>query len=96
MIVRHALLALLSEGPKYGFQLAQEFEAGTGEMWPLNTGQVYTTLQRLERDDLVETDDSRRGRAAEQLPTSPNPVGPSSRSGCTPRPTRRGRRATNW
>jgi DNA-binding PadR family transcriptional regulator len=58
MIVRHALLALLSEGPKYGFQLAQEFEAGTGEMWPLNTGQVYTTLQRLERDGLVETDDT--------------------------------------
>jgi DNA-binding PadR family transcriptional regulator len=58
MIVRHALLALLSEGPKYGFQLAQEFEAGTGEMWPLNTGQVYTTLRRLERDELVETDDS--------------------------------------
>jgi DNA-binding PadR family transcriptional regulator len=57
MIVRHALLALLSEGPKYGFQLAQEFEAGTGEMWPLNTGQVYTTLQRLERDELVESDD---------------------------------------
>jgi len=58
MIVRHALLALLSEGPKYGFQLAQEFEAGTGEMWPLNTGQVYTTLQRLERDELVESDDT--------------------------------------
>ena len=57
MIVRHALLALLSEGPKYGFQLAQEFEAGTGEMWPLNTGQVYSTLQRLERDGLVESDD---------------------------------------
>ena len=61
MIVRHALLALLSEGPKYGFQLAQEFEAGTGEMWPLNTGQVYTTLQRLERDQLVETDDTVEG-----------------------------------
>jgi DNA-binding PadR family transcriptional regulator len=58
MIVRHALLALLSEGPKYGFQLAHEFEAGTGEMWPLNTGQVYTTLQRLERDGMVETDDT--------------------------------------
>src|SRR5262249_25102278 len=58
MIVRHALLALLSEGPKYGFQLAQEFQAGTGEMWPLNTGQVYTTLQRLERDELVESDDT--------------------------------------
>ena len=61
MIVRHALLALLSEGPKYGFQLAQEFEAGTGEMWPLNTGQVYTTLQRLERDGLVDADDDADG-----------------------------------
>jgi len=58
MIVRHALLALLTEGPKHGFQLAQEFEAGTGEMWPLNTGQVYTTLQRLERDEMVESDDT--------------------------------------
>src|SRR5437762_1435710 len=57
MSVRHALLALLSEGPKYGLQLRQEFEAKTGEVWPLNVGQVYTTLQRLERDGLVESDD---------------------------------------
>jgi DNA-binding PadR family transcriptional regulator len=56
--VRHALLALLSEGPKYGLQLRQEFEAKTGEVWPLNVGQVYTTLQRLERDGLIESDDS--------------------------------------
>ena len=58
MSVRHALLALLSEGPKYGLQLGQEFEARTGDVWPLNMGQVYTTLQRLERDGLVETDDA--------------------------------------
>ncbi|HEY7136858.1 MAG TPA: PadR family transcriptional regulator [Acidimicrobiia bacterium] len=58
MSVRHALLALLSEGPKYGLQLRQEFESRTGEVWPLNVGQVYTTLQRLERDGLVESDDS--------------------------------------
>ncbi len=57
MSVPHALLALLSEGPKYGLQLRQEFEARTGEVWPLNVGQVYTTLQRLERDRLVESDD---------------------------------------
>src|SRR5580698_10143019 len=57
MSVRHALLALLSEGPKYGLQLRQEFEARTGEIWPLNVGQVYTTLQRLERDGLVESED---------------------------------------
>jgi DNA-binding PadR family transcriptional regulator len=55
--VRHALLALLSEGPKYGLQLREEFELRTGEVWPLNVGQVYTTLQRLERDGLVESDD---------------------------------------
>jgi DNA-binding PadR family transcriptional regulator len=57
MSVRHALLAFLSEGPKYGLQLRQEFEESTGEVWPLNVGQVYTTLQRLERDDLIESDD---------------------------------------
>jgi DNA-binding PadR family transcriptional regulator len=57
MSVRHALLALLSKGPKYGLQLRQEFESRTGEVWPLNVGQVYTTLQRLERDGLVESDD---------------------------------------
>ena len=56
MSVRHALLALLSDGPKYGLQLRQEFEDRTGEVWPLNVGQVYTTLQRLERDGLVESD----------------------------------------
>jgi len=54
--VRHALLALLSEGPKYGLQLRQEFESRTGDVWPLNVGQVYTTLQRLERDGLVVAD----------------------------------------
>jgi DNA-binding PadR family transcriptional regulator len=58
MSVRHALLALLSEGPKYGLQLRHEFEERTGEVWPLNVGQVYTTLQRLERDGLVESDDA--------------------------------------
>jgi DNA-binding PadR family transcriptional regulator len=58
MSVRHALLALLSEGPKYGLQLREEFEERTGEVWPLNVGQVYTTLQRLERDGLVESEDA--------------------------------------
>ena len=53
MSVPHALLALLSQGPKYGLRLQSEFESRTGEVWPLNVGQVYTTLQRLERDGLV-------------------------------------------
>ena len=54
--VRHALLGLLSGGPKYGMQLRQEFEAGTGGVWELNVGQVYSTLQRLDRDGLVASD----------------------------------------
>jgi DNA-binding PadR family transcriptional regulator len=56
MSVRHALLALLSQGPKYGLQLRLEFESRTGEVWPLNVGQVYSTLQRLERDGLVASE----------------------------------------
>lgn len=63
MSIRHALLALLTEAPKYGLQLRQEFEARTGEVWPLNVGQVYTTLQRLEREGHVESDDGGRDGA---------------------------------
>jgi DNA-binding PadR family transcriptional regulator len=57
--VRNALLALLEQGPRYGYQLRAEFEDRTGGTWPLNVGQVYTTLARLERDGFVE------GRAAD-------------------------------
>ena len=53
-MVRNGLLALLERGPMYGYQLRSEFEASTGATWPLNVGQVYTTLARLERDGLVE------------------------------------------
>ena len=53
MSIRHGLLALLERGPRYGSQLRTEFEFRTGSTWPLNVGQVYTTLARLERDGLV-------------------------------------------
>ena len=56
MSVRHSLLALLQEQPQYGYQLRTEFEQRTGSTWPLNIGQVYTTLDRLERDGLVTND----------------------------------------
>jgi DNA-binding PadR family transcriptional regulator len=50
MSVRYALLALLRQGPMHGYQLKVAFEGSTGGTWPLNIGQVYTTLARLERD----------------------------------------------
>lgn len=56
MSVKQALLALLETGPMYGYQLRTEFEQRTGSTWPLNVGQVYTTLARLERDGLVSSD----------------------------------------
>ncbi len=57
MAVREGLLALLREGPRYGYQLKTEFEAATGGVWTINVGQVYTTLERLNRDGLVTLDD---------------------------------------
>jgi DNA-binding PadR family transcriptional regulator len=53
MSVRNGLLTLLDQRPMHGYQLRQEFENSTGATWPLNVGQVYTTLGRLERDGLV-------------------------------------------
>jgi len=52
--VRQGMLALLAEQPMHGYQLRQQFELRTGGTWPLNIGQVYTTVQRLVRDGLVE------------------------------------------
>ena len=62
MSIKHGLLALLRVEPKYGYQLRGEFEAATGSTWPLNIGQVYTTLTRLERDGLVQPATSETGR----------------------------------
>jgi DNA-binding PadR family transcriptional regulator len=56
MSVRHGLLALLAQEPMHAYQLRQQFERRTGGTWPLNQGQVSTTLQRLVRDGLVEHD----------------------------------------
>lgn len=53
MSIRYGLLALLSDGDAYGYVLRSRFEELTGSVWPLNIGQVYTTLSRLERDGLV-------------------------------------------
>lgn len=58
MSVRLGILALLTEGPMYGARIRTEFEERTGGTWPLNVGQVYTTLARLERDGLVESQDA--------------------------------------
>jgi DNA-binding PadR family transcriptional regulator len=62
--VRFALLALLAQGETHGYELKLRFERSTGGLWPLNVGQVYDALRRLERAGLVipapDVDDERR------------------------------------
>ncbi len=69
MSVRLGLLAMLAQEPMYGARLRAEFEARTGGTWPLNVGQVYQTLTRLERDGLVEAvgEADEQGRIAYRL-----------------------------
>ncbi|MGN8552406.1 UNVERIFIED_CONTAM: PadR family transcriptional regulator [Microbacterium sp. SLM126] len=57
MSVRQSLLAILDQGPCYGYQLRAEFDRRTGSTWPLNVGQIYNTLDRLERDGMVAKGD---------------------------------------
>ena len=56
--MRHAVLALLADAPAHGYEIKRGLEERFGTVIaPLNAGQVYTTLQRLQRDRLV-TDDA--------------------------------------
>lgn len=51
--MRHALLGLLAQGPHHGYELKATLEQELVPLTPVNFGQVYTTLDRLERDGLV-------------------------------------------
>ncbi|WP_345764517.1 PadR family transcriptional regulator [Diaminobutyricibacter sp. McL0608] len=55
MSVQNAFLALLSLGPAYGSQLQAEFLARAAHRRQLNAGQVYSTLDRLTDQGLVES-----------------------------------------
>ncbi|MEV1129724.1 helix-turn-helix transcriptional regulator [Agromyces sp. NPDC049794] len=54
MAVRDALLALLTAGPAYGFQLHGGLADRTGGRRAINVGQTYATLERLTKQGLVE------------------------------------------
>lgn len=58
MAIREGLLAVLASGERHGYQLKTDFEVATGGAWTLNVGQVYTTLDRLVRDGLVDVSDN--------------------------------------
>jgi DNA-binding PadR family transcriptional regulator len=64
MTLRHSLLAVLTLGPAYGYQLHAEVVERTRRDAPLNVGQVYSTLDRLRRDGYIED----AGVTADNLP----------------------------
>lgn len=69
MSLKFGILGLLTEEPLHGYEVKQRFEAMLGGTWEVNIGQVYSTLQRVERDGLVETVGERgdRGKQAYRL-----------------------------
>jgi DNA-binding PadR family transcriptional regulator len=72
MSLRYGILGLLVEEPLHGYQIKSRFETLFGNAWEVNIGQVYSTLQRLERDGLIEAVGERgdRGKLAYQVTAS--------------------------
>src|SRR5437868_16094 len=60
--LKYGVLGLLAEEPLHGYEVKNRFERMLGGTWEVNIGQVYTTLQRLERDGLVEASGGRGDR----------------------------------
>ncbi len=54
MTIKHAILGLLSQGPRHGYELRSAYENELVPQSKLNAGQVYTTLDRLRREALAE------------------------------------------
>ena len=54
--VRLAVLSLLEEGPNHGYQLMKELEERSGGLYRASAGSVYPTLQQLEDEDLIQSD----------------------------------------
>src|SRR5437870_2400209 len=62
MSLKYGVLGLLKEQPLHGYEVKNRFEDMLGGTWDVNIGQIYTTLQRLERDGLVRPVGSRGDR----------------------------------
>ena len=53
--VRLAILSLLNDGPRHGYQLMKEMEERSGGLYRASAGSVYPTLQMLEDEGLVSS-----------------------------------------
>jgi DNA-binding PadR family transcriptional regulator len=80
--VRAALLALLLERPMHGYEMISELDSRTGGVWRPSPGSVYPTLQMLEDEGLIVSEESEgrkrfslteTGRTEAQAATEPPP-----------------------
>jgi DNA-binding PadR family transcriptional regulator len=69
--LKYGVLGLLIEQPLHGYEVKNRFEAMLGGTWDVNIGQIYTTLQRLERDGLVRPVGRRGERGKQSYELSP-------------------------
>ena len=56
--VRAAILALLTERPMHGYEMIKEIDTRTGGVWSPSPGSVYPTLQLLEDEGLITSEES--------------------------------------
>jgi DNA-binding PadR family transcriptional regulator len=70
--LRYGVLGLLKEEPLHGYEVKNRFEGMLGGTWEVNVGQIYTTLQRLERDGLVRPVGARGDRGKQTYELSPD------------------------
>jgi PadR family transcriptional regulator AphA len=66
MSLKYALLGLLAESPKYGYEIKQKFEGALGNVWSVSYGQLYPTLRRLSELDWVTKKTAPGKKAAEK------------------------------
>ena len=91
--MRHAALALLADVPREGYEIKCVLEERFGTVIaPLNAGQVYTTLQRLQRDELVADDAVAQSGRPDKRVYRLTPAGPSGARGVARRSPARRRR----
>ena len=65
--MRYVFLALLAAGPSHGYELKRRYDGLFGAVWePINIGQIYVTLGRLERDGLVTHTAVRQEKGADR------------------------------
>jgi PadR family transcriptional regulator, regulatory protein AphA len=53
MSLKYAILGLLDDQPRYGYEIKQQFEQAMGDLWPVSYGQLYPTLKRLKEEKLL-------------------------------------------